>query len=87
MQPLVGPRHPPLPLLCNADTSQYMWANLPIAIALVAVGTWIFLHVDIQAKNMPGKGELPSCCAALQQPCAAGQHRPTRRGEYCSSCA
>lgn len=37
------------------NTSQYMWANLPIAVALVAVGTWIFLHVDIQAKNLPGK--------------------------------
>ena len=73
MQPLIGPRHQPLPLLCTADTSHYMWANLPIAVALVAVGTWIFLHVDIQAKNMPGRGDqhIPiaegSSAAALLQ--------------------
>ena len=82
MQPLIGPRHQQIPLLCTADTSQYMWANLPIAVALVAVGTWIFLHVDIQAKNIPGKGEpdLCLCCVCC---------RPARThccGEPCSSC-
>ena len=52
-----------------------MWANLPIAVALVAVGTWIFLHVDIQAKNLPGKGELLFVQGCKL--CAVGQHIPT----------